>query len=246
MFLHVFGVVALGKPVLALGIIASAYGAVGNLDNAEYRTPNPPARETARPQTTLSFDVLLSECVSRYKRGATNTKEACDTAIAASGLSADAFAAKYRSLLVPPAPKTEKPTPTATPRTTKTTAPKTVPTTTSFEALLSECVARYKRGATNTKEACDRAIAASGLSTDAFVAKYRSLLVPSAKTETPKPTATPKPTTAPKLDTTDPRVKECLAKYEALKTLKATGSPTFESALATFNQTCKTVLGTRG
>lgn len=122
----------------------------------------------------------------------------------------------------------------------------TVPTKTSFEALLSECVARYKRGATNTKEACDRAIAASGLTTDAFVAKYRSLLVPPAKTETPKPTATPKPTTAPKLDTSDPRVKECLARYEALKTLKASGSPTFESALVTFNQTCKTVLGARG
>ena len=98
-----------------------------------------------------------------------------------------------------PAPKTEKPAPMAKPETS----------TVSFEALLSECVARYKRGATNTKEACDRAIAASGLSTDAFVAKYRSLLVPPTKTETGKPTATPKPTTAPKLNTSDPKVKEC-------------------------------------
>ena len=119
-------------------------------------------------------------------------------------------------------------------------------TTTSFEALLRECVARYKRGATNTKEACDRAIAASGLSTDAFVAKYRSLLVPPTKTETPKPTMTPKPTTAPKLNTSDPKVKECLAKYEVLKSLKASGAQTFDAALKYFTATCKSVLEARG
>ena len=243
MFLHIFGAATVGKPVLALGILASAYSAAGSFDNMEYRTPTPPARESASPQTTTSFDALLSECVSRYKRGATDTKEACERAIVASGLTTEAFFAKYRPLLVPQSSKTEKPAPTSTPRTTKTTAPTTTPTTVSFEALLSECVARYRRGATNTKEACERAIAASGLSTEAFFAKYRSLLVPAAKTETLKPTATPRPTTAPKLDTSDPRVRECLAKYETLKTLKASGSPTFETALATFTETCKTVLG---
>ncbi|TMF60970.1 MAG: hypothetical protein E6I14_09795 [Chloroflexi bacterium] len=109
-----------------------------------------------------------------------------------------------------------------------------------------EARARYKRGATNTKEACDRAIAASGLSTEAFVAKYRSLLIAPTKSDAPKPTATPKPTTAPKLDTSDPKVRECLAKYEALKTLKTGDPKTFEAALSTFKQTCTTVLGMRG
>src|SRR5205809_1365652 len=155
MFWHFFAVATLGKPAIALAIIASAYGAGSALVSSEYRTPNPSAHGTARPQTSpkptpaavpttaaLSFDALLSECVARYKRGATNTKEACDQAIAASGLTPDAFAATYRSLLVPPAPKTEKPVLTTAPRTTKTTAPTTVPTTVSFEALLSECVAR--------------------------------------------------------------------------------------------------------
>src|SRR5438128_5234826 len=159
MFCHFFALAALGKPAVALAIIASAYGAGSVLVSSEYRTPNTSAHETARPQTspkptpaavpattTLSFDALLSECVARYKRGATNTKEACDKAIAASGLSTDAFFATYRSLLVPPAPKTEKPAPTSTTRTSTTT----VPTTVAFEALLSECVDRYKRGATNT------------------------------------------------------------------------------------------------
>jgi len=250
MFSQFLSVATLGKSALALSMVASAYGAA-SFDKPEYRTLNVPAHETTRPQTTpmptpgvdhptttLSFDALLSECVSRYKRGATTTKEACDRAIAASGLSTDAFIAKYRSLLVPPAPKTEKPAPTSTPRTTKTPG--------SFEALLSECVARYQRAATNTKEACDRAIAASGLTTDAFVAKYRSLFVPPTKTATAKPTATPKTTTAPKLDTTDPKVKECLARYEALRTLKASGSQTFDAALKYFTETCKSVLEARG
>ena len=114
MFWHLFGVATLGKPVLALGIIVGAYGAGNAVVASEYRTPNPPAHETARPQTspkptpaaepaatTLSFDALLSECVARYKRGAANTKEACDKAIAASGLSMDAFVAMYRSLWLP-------------------------------------------------------------------------------------------------------------------------------------------------
>jgi hypothetical protein len=259
MFWHLFGMATIGKPALALGIIASAYGAGTALVTSEYHTPSAPAHETVRPQTTakptpaavsptttLSFEALLSECVARYKRGATNTKDACDRAIEKSGLSADAFVAKYRSLLVPPATKAEKPAPTTAPRTTKTAVPTMVSTTGSFEALLSECVARYKRGATNTKDACDRAIAASGLSGDAFLAKYRSLLVPATKTETPKPTTTPKPTAAPKLNTADPKVRECLAKYEALKTLKTSDPETFEAALSTFSQSCKTVLGVRG
>ena len=182
MFWHFFAVATLGKPAVALAIIASAYGAGSALVSSDYRTSNLSAHETPRPQTS------------------------------------------------------PKPTPAAVPTTAAL----------SFDALLSECVARYKRGATNTKEACDRAIAASGLSTEAFVAKYRSLLVPPTKSDAPKPTATPKPTTAPKLDTSDPKVRECLAKYEALKTLKTGDPKTFEAALSTFKQTCTTVLGMRG
>jgi hypothetical protein len=238
-------VATMGKGALALSMAASAYSG-GNPDTRPHTTPMPTIAVESRTTTALSFEVLLRECVSRYQRGATNTKDACDRAVEKSGLSADAFVAKYRSLLVPPATKTEKPAPTTTPRTTKTTVPTTVSTTGSFEALLSECVARYKRGATNTKEACDRAIAASGLSTDAFLAKYRSLLVPATKTETPKPTTTSKPTTATKLNTADPKVRECLAKYEYLKSLRASGAQTFDAAVKYFNETCKSVLEARG
>src|SRR5437773_12380029 len=94
MLLHVFGVATLGKPVLALGIIASAYGAGSAVATSEHRVPNPPAHEIAT--TTRSFEALLSECVARYKRGAANTKEACDKAIAATGPPPDAFAAPSR------------------------------------------------------------------------------------------------------------------------------------------------------
>src|SRR5438046_9436249 len=182
MFWHFFAVATLGKPAVALAIIASAYGAGSALLSSDSRTPNPSAHATARQQTS--------------------------------------------------------------PKTTSAAVPTTAAP--SFDALLSECVARYKRGATNTKEACDRAIAASGLSTDAFVTKYRSLLVPPTKTTTAKPTATPKPTTAPTLDTSDPKVKDCLAKYEALKARKTGDPKTSETALSTFNNTCTTALRMRG
>src|SRR5205807_51706 len=106
-----------------------------------------------------------------------------------SGLEADAFWAKYRSLLVKELPKTEP--------------------TTSFEALLKECVARYARAASNTKEACDAALRASGLDTDAFWAKYRSLMVP------PK-----------------------TAKYEAAKAAKNGPADVFEALVRAFKDSC--------
>jgi hypothetical protein len=226
MFFHLFRLATMAKGALALSLVAGAYGA-GNSDVQDYRvrttpvhveaTPEPAA--SAQPETTTeptpSFEALLQECVARYSHAAENTKDACERAMSASGLGADAFWAKYRSLLVPPAAKTDKPAPA-----------------TSFEALLSECVARYRRAADNTKEACDRALAASGLTTEAFVAKYRSLLV--------APIA--KPTSSPKPASTAPAVKECLAKYETLKTLKTGPADAFEAALRTFNETCRSLL----
>ena len=252
-FFHLFRLATLAKGALALSLIAGAYGA-GNSDVQEYRLrtnsthveatnePTTSAEPTAMPEATAkpqpktrtedseksapsSFEALLKECVARYSRRAEDTKEACDGAMAASGLGADAFWAKYRSLMVAP----KKP---------ETTTAKAEPkTTTSFEALLGECVARYQRAADNTKEACERAIAASGLTTEAFAAKYRSLLVPS--TTKPRTTETQKPAS------TDPAVKECLAKYETLKTLKTGPAEAFYAALRAFNETCKPVLEAR-
>src|ERR1700738_1182215 len=43
MLFNVLGLAALGKPVLALGIIASAYGAATSFDESEHHTTTPPA-----------------------------------------------------------------------------------------------------------------------------------------------------------------------------------------------------------
>ena len=143
----------------------------------------------------------------------------------ASGLGADAFWAKYRSLLVPPA-KTDKPATTPKPSTT--------------DPAVKACLARYetlktlKTGSAETFEAALRS----------FNETCRSLLTPSATkprtTEPQKPVATP--ASSPKPSTTDPAVKECLARYETLKTLKTGPAEAFEATLRAFNETCRNLL----
>ncbi|TMG55068.1 MAG: hypothetical protein E6H84_08020 [Chloroflexi bacterium] len=222
MFEHLIAAVA--KFFFAAGLVAGASGA-GNVDLPEWHLPKAPVHteKTHEPQASpeatktperYSFESLLKECVTRYTGHLDGAKDVCTAAIAASGLEADAFWAKYRSLLVKELPKTEP--------------------TTSFEALLKECVARYARAASNTKEACDAALRASGLDTDAFWAKYRSLMVPpkTTKTETPKPVTTPKP--APTLSA------ECMAKYEAVKAAKNGPADAFEALVRSFNESCRT------
>jgi hypothetical protein len=245
-------VAALAKFFFTAGLIAGASGA-GNVDLPEWHLPKAPVHTektheptaspeatakpeetnkpesakteetkkpepTAKPETSniperYSFEKLLAECVRRYTQHLDGAKDVCTAAITASSLDADAFWAKYRSLFV-------------------TEPQKTTPPTTSFEALLKECVARYARAASNTKEACDAALRASGLDADAFWAKYRSLMVPpkTTKTETPKPVTTPKP--APTLS------PECVAKYEAAKAAKSGPADVFDALLRSYYQTC--------
>ena len=245
-FFQLFRLATLAKGALALSLVAGAYG-VGNSDVQEYRVrtnsahveathePTTSAEPTAKPEpkkidpataaTTPSFEALLKECIARYSRAADNTKEACEAAMVASGLGADAFWAKYRSLLVPPA-KTDKPATTPKPSTT--------------DPAVKECLARYealKTLKTGPADAFDAALRG-------FNETCRSRLTPSATkprtTEPQKPVATP--ASSPKPSTTDPAVKECLARYETLKTLKTGPAETFESALHSFNETCRSLL----
>src|SRR5256712_14024365 len=84
--------------------------------------------------------------------------------------------------------------------------------------------------------------AAFGAGLGAFKETCRNLLVPSA-TKADKPATTPKPaSTVTKPSTTDPAVKECLARYEMLKTLKTGPAAAFEAALRAFNETCRNLL----
>ena len=200
----------------------------------ETRQPEPTAKpeKTAQPATVTkpvtserySFENLLGECVTRYTQHLDDAKAVCTAAIAASGLDTDAFWAKYRALFATQPQKTQPVTPTST-----------------FEALLKECVARYARAASNTKEACEAAIRASRLDTDAFWAKYRSLMIPPAKpsteatpTKSPTPSSTSKPATSVQLS------PECIARYEAAKAAKNGPADVFEAAVRSFNESCRT------
>ena len=245
MIFQLFRLATLAKGALALSLVASAYGA-GSADVQEYRvrttsvrveathepTPKPLATAKSEPKNDAedseksarsSFEALLKECVGRYSRAAENTKEACERAIAASGLDRDAFWAKYRYLLVPPAAKGDRPATSPKPATSSLK-----PSTT--DPAVKECLARYetlKSLKTGPAEAFEAALRALNET-------CRGLL--SAKLQTTEPK---KPTS------TDPAVKECLARYETLKGLKTGPAEAFEAALRTFNETCRPLLEAR-
>jgi hypothetical protein len=271
-FSHLFRAATLAKVAIAASLVAGAYGtgamdlpetrpltASTHAEKTHEPTESPAAatapsvstpaattttkaEPTAKPEPTVkpesttkfktstkpvtderySFENLLRECVRRYRQHLDGAKDVCTAAIAESGLDADAFWAKYRGLFVPE---------------TKTTAPAT-----GFAELLKECVARYARAAGNTKEACEAAIRASGLTTEEFWARYHALMVPPAKpTTTPKPVSTPKPTTSPA-----PLSAECMAKYAAAKAAKNGPADAFETLLRSYYESCyPRTVGTR-
>src|SRR3989442_2748269 len=196
---------------------------------AKYRPLLEAHRPLTKPTTKPSADIesLVKECARLYAaaiaaknegadaRAAAGHKvsEACKAAIEASGLSADEFWAKYRSLFEHLRPVTK---PTEKPATTKPTA--------DIEQLVKECARLYAaaiaakdapeaREAAGRKasEACKAAIEASGLSADEFWAKYRSLFAQLRPVT--KPTEKPA-TTKPTADV-EQLVKECARLYAA-------------------------------
>ena len=136
-----------------------------------------------------SLGVLVKDCVAKYTALKTNTEGAseasvaCRKAIEATGLTSSEFWARFG----PKTTATAKPEPAKKPETTKkpemTTRPETVKSTTTMttaqiEILVKDCFAKYliarntKEGGTAAVEACNRAMAASGLTGDAFWAKF--------------------------------------------------------------------------
>lgn len=212
MLSQLFGAAALAKVGFALTIVAGAY-AVGTSDLELDRPLTAPVHveKTHEPSSETPAPTTKPERVTT-PRPATTDRELFATAT---------------------------PKPASTPKPMSSVKPTTSlkPTTSaSFEALLKECVARYARAASNTKEACDRALAASGMDAKAFWAKYRTLMIPPTRptpTATPKATVTAKPVTVPTLSA------ECMAKYETLKTLKSGPADVFEAALRAFNAACR-------
>jgi hypothetical protein len=170
---------------------------------------------TPAPKTTVSTELygLISKCLQLYAAISTtgdtkSVSDACAAAIKASGLSSNDFWAKYH-----PTTRTE---PTAT--------PSVKPATAELEGLIYAC--RKLQGAivsSSTTDqvnaasaACDKAIAASGLSAADFWAKW----TPIKPITTPAPTSAPVTTTAP---VTSPAelsqlVATCLDLYKAMTT----------------------------
>ena len=228
-------------------------------------TPEPIAKGETRDRTKKtelanpSVEALVRECATKYARlssfkdapsaereeAGRLVKEICEHAMKASGLEADAFWAKYRSLFAHSTTKSEE---TKKPETTTKGEPDP-----SFEALFKECVTKYARAlalreATTAereqagrlaKDACERAVKASGLETGAFWAKYGRYMTPTTKLE---PTTSPKPAASPKPAVTDPLVRECYAKYQELATLRSGAVEAYEAAVRTFSENCRRVL----
>lgn len=142
---------------------------------------------TASHDETLSL--LVKDCLTKYAAaktsadGASLASEACRKAVAASDLSSNDFWARFGPKTAPTAKPepAKKPEPTMKPETTKrpeTVTPTTTVTTAQLEILVKDCFAKYliakntKEGGAAAVEACTRAMAASGLTGDAFWAKF--------------------------------------------------------------------------
>lgn len=138
---------------------------------------------TAAKPSDETLSVLVKDCVTKYaglkanSEVATEASAACRKAIEATGLTSSAFWARFGPKAEPtvkPEP-TKKPEPTRRPETPK---PMTTLTTAQIEALVKDCFDKYlivrntKEGGSAAVEACTRAMSASGLTGDAFWAKF--------------------------------------------------------------------------
>src|SRR5437899_560883 len=142
-------------------IVASAHM---DFTNQVTPTPKPISRRDTREGTTQtevanpSVEALVRECATKYARvvsfkdapsaereeAGRLVKEVCERAMKASGLEADAFWAKYRSLFAHSTTKSEEP---KRPETTTKGEPDP-----SFEALFKECITKYAQ-ASSLREA---------------------------------------------------------------------------------------------
>lgn len=166
-------------------------------------------KTTEQPSMASSDKAELSgvvkECVTKYAavRAAGDSasqgdrqsaSSVCKAAIEQSGLTSAEFAAKYGFNKLP---------------TTATTT-----AANNITALVKDCFEKYTAKDPGAGDACKKAIAASGLSSNDFFAKYGTPARPSTET---KPTTTP--TTAPKTTVsteTYALVAKCLQRYTAI------------------------------
>jgi hypothetical protein len=170
-------------------------------------TPKTDAPKTElKPQAnTRELLSLVAACVESHERAS----GACDKALTASGLDADAFWAKVGAMVRATTDQAKAETATR-------------PNTEALTGLVKDCLAKYAaakstaEGASLASEACRKAIEASGLSSSDFWARFGPK---------PEPTRVPEPSTKPKTTRTsapantvstaqlEVMVRDCFAKY---------------------------------
>ena len=234
MWSHLIKLVSLSKGALVVGIAASA----AMVSNAEFTNtpshtelpsatptaivsvapttkpvtepvvessskPSEQPKAAAQPSTASSDKPELSgvvkECLTKYAavRAAGDSasqgdrqsaSSVCKTAIEQSGLTSAEFATKYGF---------DK-----------------LPATTDMAALVKDCFQKYTAKDPGAGDACKKAIAASGLSSNDFFAKYGTPARPSTETKpTPTPTTAPKTTVSTE---TYALIRKCLELYTAI------------------------------
>ena len=151
--------------------------------------------------TTTDVEALVKECFTKYTAKDPTTLETCKKAMAASGLSGDAFWDKYG-----------RPTP-------PTSAPKSSTSEETYK-LMALCF-KLHSAITSTSEkstidaaydACNKAVAASGMSVTEFWSKFANQLAPT------KPSATPSPKPVTNPAEVEQLIAKCLDLYKGLST----------------------------
>jgi len=180
---------------------------------AKYGLLTTTATEHPTTPTTTNGDLspealaMAKECVTKYTLHSADASATCIKAIQLSGLTSSAFAARFLNF------RTTEPTPA--PKLTPVPSPTVKPVTAETEGLIYSC--RLLQGAlvsTSPAEqvnaasaACAKAIAASGLTSTAFWAKWAPIKPTTA------PSATPAPVSAAELAQL---VTKCLDLYKAI------------------------------
>ena len=155
--------------------------------------------------STTDVEALVKECFAKYAAKDPTTLETCKKAMAASGLSGDAFWDKYGR----PTPPSSSPKPS---------------TNTETYQLLALCF-KLHSAITPTSEkatidaayaACNKAIAATGMTVNEFWTKFAKELAPT------KPSATPSPKPVTNPAELEQLIAKCLELYKNLSSTNDT------------------------
>lgn len=160
---------------------------------AKYGLLTAPAAAPKTEKKDTGLDAAIKQCLADWRNYAETASAACAQALAASGLSPEEFWKKFEAWAVQQqgqAGDATEPKPSTTPK----------PSANEQTSLLLATCFKLHNAITSTTEksridaaydACNKAIAATGMSVTEFWTKYAKELAPAK----PSPTATPKPVT---------------------------------------------------